>query len=89
MVWLQSRFPEAKYADVVGLCKVAHKREYAEEQNYSLNAGRYVGVELDNETISNKEFKRKIEIKSLEFKRMSLKAFELESSIENNLKNLL
>lgn len=40
--WLQSRFPEAKYADVVGLCKVADKTEYAEEQNYSMNAGRYV-----------------------------------------------
>ena len=29
-------FPEAKYADVVGLCKLADKAEYVEEQDYSL-----------------------------------------------------
>jgi len=86
--WLQSRFPEAKYADVVGLCNVADRTEYVEEQDYSLSAARYVGVVLDAENITNEEFKHKIEIKSLEFRKMSLKALELENSIENNLKNL-
>jgi type I restriction enzyme M protein len=86
--WLQSRFPEAKYVDVVGLCKVADRAEYVEEQDYSLSAARYVGVVLDDENITDEEFKRKIEIKSLEFRRMSVKALELEDSIENNLKNL-
>lgn len=46
MAWLQSRFPEAKYTDVLGLCKAADREEFAEEQDYSLNAGRYVGVAL-------------------------------------------
>jgi len=35
------------YCDVIGLCKVADKKEYAEEQDYSLNAGRYVGIKID------------------------------------------
>jgi len=42
--WLQTRFPDAKYSDVLGLCKVADRSEYVEEQDYSLNAGRYVGI---------------------------------------------
>ena len=44
IAWLHKRFPEAEYQDVVGLCKVADRTEYVEEQDYSLNAGRYVGV---------------------------------------------
>lgn len=86
--WLQSRFPEAKYTDIIGLCKAADKAEFKEEQHYSLSAARYVGVVLDDENITNEEFKQKIEIKSLEFRKMSIKALELENSIENNLKNL-
>lgn len=54
--WLQSRFPEAKYTDVVGLCKVADKTEYVEEQDYSMNAGRYVGVEIEGENITQIDF---------------------------------
>ena len=86
--WLQSRFPKAKYTDVVGLCKVADKTEYVEEQDYSLNAARYVGVVSDVEKITNEEFKHRIKIKSLEFRRMSERALKLENSIENNLKHL-
>jgi type I restriction enzyme M protein len=54
--WLQSRFPEAKYADVVGLCKAADKSDYVEEQDYSLNAGRYVGIEIEGENITQLDF---------------------------------
>ena len=41
--WLTSRFPEGKYADVKGLCKVVNRAEIA-ENDYSLTPGRYVGV---------------------------------------------
>ena len=41
--WLHSRFPEGKYADVLGLCKLA-SREDIQQNDYSLTAGRYVGV---------------------------------------------
>jgi type I restriction enzyme M protein len=41
--WLQERFPEAKYADVAGLCKVVTLEEI-EVKDSSLTPGRYVGV---------------------------------------------
>lgn len=41
--WLISRFPNSEYADVAGLCKVVDKTEIA-NNDYSLTAGRYVGV---------------------------------------------
>lgn len=87
--WLQSRFPDAKYIDVVGLCKVADKTEYADEQNYSLNAGRYVGVELDDENITVEEFKHCIESKYSEFKKLTERTTQLEVSIGQNLKSLI
>ena len=42
--WLTSRFPEAEYTDVKGLCKVVSQTEL-KENDYSLTPGRYVGVE--------------------------------------------
>lgn len=41
--WLLSRFPEGQYQDVPGLCKVVTQAEIA-ANDYSLTAGRYVGV---------------------------------------------
>jgi type I restriction enzyme M protein len=43
VTWLQSRFPDARMADVPGLCKVVTVDEIA-EQDHSLTPGRYVGV---------------------------------------------
>jgi type I restriction enzyme M protein len=86
--WLQSRFPEAKYADVVGLCKVADKKEYTEEQDYSLNSGRYVGVNFEGEFISEDEFKSKIEEKINSLKKLTLDSKELELTIFKQLENI-
>src|SRR5690606_4921055 len=41
--WLTSRFPEPVYNDVPGLCKIASHDQIA-ASDYSLTAGRYVGV---------------------------------------------
>ena len=41
--WLVSRFPKGEYADIAGLCKVVTQDEIA-TNDYSLTAGRYVGV---------------------------------------------
>jgi len=87
--WLQSRFPEAKYADVVGLCKVAEKTEYAVEQDYSLNAGRYVGLELDGNTISNKEFIEIINSKCDELNVLNKRSNELIHFITQNSKEFI
>lgn len=87
--WLQSRFPEGKYADVVGLCKVADRNEYAEEQDYSMNAGRYVGVEIENENISDENFKSKILNRMNEFEKLSIRALEIEELILSTKKILV
>jgi type I restriction enzyme M protein len=44
--WLKTHFPENKYQDVEGLCKIASIEDIA-EQDYSLTPGRYVGVKID------------------------------------------
>ena len=53
--WLQERFPEAKYEDVTGLCKLADLDEI-KEQDYSLNPGRYVGVAIEEDGKTEEEF---------------------------------
>ncbi|TVZ51524.1 class I SAM-dependent DNA methyltransferase [Dokdonia sp. Hel_I_53] len=87
--WLQSRFPEAKYEDVVGLCKMADRTEYVEEQDYSLNAGRYVGVEIEEISMSIEEYTTFLKEKNLKFKRLGEESLGLENKIELNLKSLL
>ncbi|MEI6678270.1 MAG: N-6 DNA methylase [Mariniphaga sp.] len=89
ITWLQSRFPDAKYTDVVGLCKVADKKEYADEQNYSLNAGRYVGVEIEDDNTSVADFKTKIIAKYTELQKLGKSALSLELEIEKSIKSLL
>ncbi|RKS55878.1 type I restriction enzyme M protein [Gillisia mitskevichiae] len=87
--WLQTRFPEANYEDVVGLCKMADKTEYAEEQDYSLNAGRYVGVEIDIDRSTPADFKKIIFSKAKMLEELNSKANELENHINKNLRELL
>jgi type I restriction enzyme M protein len=87
--WLQSRFPEAKYEDVVGLCKMADKTEYVDEQDYSLNAGRYVGVVIEDDNITEEEFKSKLKLKSEKLFILNSNADALEMKIENNLNTFL
>ncbi|WP_111640676.1 type I restriction-modification system subunit M [Marinimicrobium alkaliphilum] len=53
--WLHERFPEAKYEDVTGLCKLADLEE-VKEQDYSLNPGRYVGVVIEEDGKTEEEF---------------------------------
>ncbi|WP_299317300.1 type I restriction-modification system subunit M [uncultured Maribacter sp.] len=86
--WLQSRFPEAKYEDVVGLCKMADKTEYVEEQDYSLNAGRYVGVEIEDDNITELEFKKLMGEKAKLFETLVIKSKNAENQISNYLKSI-
>ena len=53
--WLQQRFPKAAYEDVTGLCKLATQAEI-EEQDWSLNPGRYVGVVIEEDGKTEEEF---------------------------------
>jgi type I restriction enzyme M protein len=85
MDWLQSRFPEAEYADVLGLCKSSEREEYVEEQDYSLNAGRYVGIILEEETMSVEEYKEKILSLSSQLAVLNRNSLEYEKVIEKNI----
>ncbi len=87
--WLQKRFPEGKYRDVVGLCKIADKSDYAEEQDYSLNPGRYVGVEIEEDNLSAEEFKFLINSKVGNLKILNSSAIELENKIIKSLEKIL
>jgi len=86
--WLQSRFPEAKYADVLGLCKVAERSEYAEEQDYSLNAGRYVGIALEEDNLTAEEFKALMLEKHEALKGLNAEAHALEEAIDRNIQEV-
>ena len=55
IVWLQKRFPQATYNDVTGLCKLASRAEM-QEQDWSLNPGRYVGVVIEEDGKTEEEF---------------------------------
>jgi type I restriction enzyme M protein len=44
--WFNERFPDGKYLDVEGLCKIVDLEE-VKEQDYSLTPGRYVGVSIE------------------------------------------
>jgi type I restriction enzyme M protein len=87
--WLQIRFPEAKYKDVTGLCKLANKAEYDKEQDYSLNAGRYVGVEVEGDDLKREEFFEKLYEKRTLLTELNEKDYSNSIEIEKQLKLLL
>ncbi len=89
--WLLERFPEGKYADITGLCKLA-KLEGEDgiiDQDYSLNPGRYVGVVIEDDGMTAEEFKAEILSLNEELKKLNEEARELEGKIENNLDKLV
>jgi type I restriction enzyme M protein len=82
--WMHERFPEAKYEDVTGLCKAASMHEI-EEQDYSLNPGRYVGVVIEEDGMTEEEFRVKILQYSSELSQLNKVAHSLENEIEKNI----
>ncbi|WMX17128.1 class I SAM-dependent DNA methyltransferase [Aureispira sp. CCB-E] len=89
ITWLQERFPDAEYQDVVGLCKMADASEYAEEQDYSLNAGRYVGVEIEDDKITREEFVSMLKGKQVYLKKLNEEAKVLANEIIVNLNQIV
>lgn len=89
--WLTERFPDGVYADVIGLCKAAPMdgEDGIIDQDYSLNAGRYVGVVIEDDGLTKEEFKEEMLSINSEFISLSAEARELEELIEKNLKELL
>lgn len=87
--WLQSRFPKGKYEDIVGLCKVASKKDYEDEQDYSLNAGRYVGVSLVDDSLAKQEFINILKKSRHSLNSLNKRAVELAAVIDVKLELIL
>ena len=89
--WLTERFPDGVYTDVIGLCKAAPLggEDGIIDQDYSLNAGRYVGVVIEDDGLTKEEFKEEMLSLNSEFTSLSAEAKKLEKLIANNLKGLL
>jgi type I restriction enzyme M protein len=83
--WLQERFPEARYEDVTGLCKLANSAD-VKEQDYSLNPGRYVGVVIEEDGKTEEEFIAEILDLDRELAMLNQEAHLLEGIIAHNVK---
>ncbi len=83
---MDSLFPNSQYRDIPGLCKVANLAEI-EEQGYSLNPGRYVGVAEREE--DGVDFKVRLEELHDELELLNAEAENLESEISKNIQEML
>lgn len=83
---MAEKFPKGKYADVPGLCKVATIKEI-EEQGWSLNPGRYVGVAEGQ--ADDFDFKERLQELNEELETLNAEARELEERISENIGTLL
>lgn len=85
--WLQERFPKAEYEDVTGLCKLASSAE-VEEQEYSLNPGRYVGVVIEEDGKTEEEFIEEVLNTTSALENLNKSARILEQVVANNMKRI-
>jgi type I restriction enzyme M protein len=83
---MKEKFPKGKYADVLGLCRVASIAEI-ETQRWSLNPGRYVGVA--ERAADDFEFAVRLEELNEELETLNAEAKELEERIAENVAGLL
>ena len=88
--WLLERWPDGKYQDVIGLCKVAklEGEDGIKDQDYSLNAGRYVGVVIEDDGMTEGEFADTMKGLHSEFTQLNAEAMKLQEEIEKNMKEL-
>lgn len=85
--WLQERFPKAEYEDVTGLCKLAEMKDL-EEQDFSLNPGRYVGVVIEEDGKTEQEFIDEMLSIHNELDMLNKDSDTLENVIAKNLKQM-
>jgi type I restriction enzyme M protein len=89
--WLMDRFPDGVYRDVVGLCKVAKLdgEDGIIDQDYSLNPGRYVGVVIEDDGMTEDEFKAEMLLLNEELAKLNDEADFLTQKISSILQDLL
>lgn len=88
--WLLERWPEGKYRDVIGLCKVAKiiGEDGIEDNDWSLNAGRYVGVVIEDDGMTESEFRDEMLSLNSDFSKLSAEAGDLQKEIKKNMVEL-
>lgn len=88
--WLLERWPEGKYRDVIGLCKVAKitGEDGIEDNDWSLNAGRYVGVVIEDDGMTSEEFRQEMLSLNSEFSKLNAEAVDLQKKIEKKMVEL-
>ena len=88
--WLKERFPNGVYQDVIGLCKVALKEgeDGIIDQDYSLNAGRYVGVVIEDDGMTEEDYKKTMLGLNDELQKLNAEAKELEETISKNINRM-
>ncbi len=79
-------FPDGKYVDVPGLCKVATVEEI-EAQGWSLNPGRYVGVATQES--EDFDFTQRFSELNEELEILNAEAHQLEERIAENVAKIL
>jgi type I restriction enzyme M protein len=83
--WLISRFPDGEYQNIEGLCKIVNREEVA-KNDYSLTAGRYVGVapQIDEDF----DYEERMADIKLELQGLNEEANLLAEQIQTNLNDL-
>ena len=82
----KENFDKPKYKDIKGVCKIATIEEI-KEQGYSLNSGRYVGV--NDKPQDDFDFEVRFQELNEELEILNAEAHKLEEQISNNAKKLL
>jgi type I restriction enzyme M protein len=83
---MQEHFPDGKYVDLSGLCRVASVKEI-EAQGFSLNPGRYVGV-AEREA-DDFEFSERLQELNEELQNLNTAARQLQEQIASNVAKIL
>ena len=81
-----THFPDGTYSDVTGLCKVATIDDI-EAQGWSLNPGRYVGVEVED--LDDTVFEERLAAARAELRELGARARELETGVEDVISRLV
>ncbi len=87
VIWLQSRFPNARFTEVPGLCKVVTTKDIA-GQDYSLTPGRYVGI-APPESESEEAVGARLRQLHAELAKLNKEAAALAATITTNFEDLV